>query len=75
MNGTLKAGVIQVAAKPGIKAQALHGALDRILTAAGCPGCGLGGFDLRFTLEDERFSDQLRGLDGISHVSHFVAGQ
>ena len=68
----LKGKTISLAARPNIKAEGIHKALDEIFRMSGCPSCGLNGFDIRLkgVLDQDirqRFT-QVEKIEGISGI-------
>jgi hypothetical protein len=66
----IRPGLIQVAFKEGINADAIHRIIDQIFKEVGCTACGLNGFDLRFRVDDERFAQKFRNVEGVAHVGY-----
>lgn len=54
--------VLQIGLREGIQAEAIHQSLDRLFEAAGCPSCGLNGFDLHIQVLDDDWSRQFGKL-------------
>ena len=69
---SFKGRTISLGLKEGVKAEAVHKALDEIFRLGGCTGCGLLGFDVKFWgPQPEPWQQQLGKVEQIEGI-HFA---
>lgn len=61
---------VNVQFRADISLEDLMAALTRIVTAGGCPACGLNGFDLQLGVDPvDRLRDAFRGVEFVRQIN------